>query len=213
MNINIPSIESPDNVVFFAMGSIITFILTTTGFYFKTRFERKSVFKKEIGVRAAEATQSVRGLANKMNTTEIHNCDEIGRVSSFDMTYFPSILRDGDTLNAFFGEVAETRYNQEQYLSDKIAAHLLVLERYIMELYPVAKKYVQNGTLLELGIALFEDFKKWSATLDELAANDMNRAVYKISAHTGRKWDKEKATAFEKMYNASCLKRIKDNEA
>ena len=212
MSIKIPSLENLDSITYFAVGSVITFLLTIAGFYFKTKFERKSEFKKEIGKRMAEAMKSVRDIANKLNMIEIYNLDEIGKVSSFDMTYYPSVLMDVDTLNEFFGEIAETRRNQDQYLSDKVAAHLFVLERYIMELYPVAKGYVHNNTLPELGIALFDDFKRWSATLEKLTVNDMNSGTYKISSHAGRKWEKEKTTAYEKMYNGSSLQKMKDSD-
>ena len=108
-------------------------------------------------------------------------------------------------------KVSDTRHLHEPYLSNKAAAFLLILERYLMEVANFIGNSKLQADTKRVGFLVHPDLQKIERALDDVIIHGINKPKYHLEAKRTRRYRYLKATLKKKYIDKSILMGIIDD--
>ena len=194
--------------------AIVTSLLTH---FFESRKLKKQqdiAFQESLGKRIIDAYIKTREVILQLETIEALpesiNFSRDNREKAEDLLYYPAIMEDIQTLSEYGIKVSDTRRQFEPYLSNKVAAFLLTLERYLMEVATFIGNYELQNKTKRVGILAHPDLQKIERALDDEIINQINRPKYYLESKRTRRYEHLKAALKKKYIDNSVLIGIID---
>lgn len=130
---------------------------------------------------------------------------------SEDYWAYKSIMESKETLDGFLQEIMKTRVRDEYWISNKLAAALLFLERYILRMQEFFARNIFDQDIYPYGLLFFKDLDRIYAYLIELINNEMNNPPIRNEIHNGKKWESAKNNV-ETLFNNTVLDKLEGND-
>lgn len=130
---------------------------------------------------------------------------------SEDFWVYKSIMENKEALQEFLQEIMETRVKDEYWISNKLAAALLFLERYILRMQEFFTRNIFEQDIYPYGLLFFKDLDRIYVYLIELINNEMNNPPIKNEIHNGKKWESAKNNV-EMRFNNTVLDKLEGND-
>lgn len=201
-----------DNTIF---GVIFGAFITYWFGILKMKKDRRLEYEKNIGLRISESLYEIREVEQLANAQERYDLVKDTDIPTFleskGFYIYPAIFTNAQTISDFFMTINDARSKHEIYLSYKLSAYLLYMDRYLMELALFMKEFKEKDYPY-LGLLLMLDIQKWQRDFDKAIVREINKNKLLLSSKTGWKWEFHKSRIDKKYWDGSVLKKIKDSE-
>lgn len=206
-------------VISFILGSsVLNDIITHFLYNNKLRKELKNRGDDIIANGIAESLCSFRDLELQITDQEIYDAENELNKRGSSVNFFegeviyPVILNDWSSFNSFLEQVRICRKRYERNLSCRLALNLAFIERYLMQLSLFVCENGGETTLPLWGTIIYYDLQKWQKRIDRLLIKEINKHIYKLESHAGRKWAILRGKEWEKQYKDTVLHFLLTNE-
>ena len=194
-------------------SGILNVFITHLLFGQKLKKERQEEYVKMLGEKICAAQLATRDLELQCESIEIYEIEKLLDDGGFDAhgrnAVYPAIFGSKESLVEFYDEVSNVRKAYEKYLDYSIAAHLLYIERYCMDLlYYLGEQGISTK---EAGLVFGIDIQAWRQSLEKILVRKINHPTFKIYDKNNKRWEKAKKKVDQDLYQKSILKKLKDN--
>ena len=178
----------------------------------KLKKELKSKGNNMIASKIQESLHAFRSLELKLSNIEIYDIEK--RLKDNDVKFFggeaiyPEIFNDWNSYNSFMKAINECRKLHEQYLSCRVALHLVFIERYLMQLNKFMSNFQDESLLPTFGTIFIFDLQLWQKKIDRILVKELNKYNLKLESHQTRKWQLLRKKIIEKQWNDTILHAI-----
>ncbi len=197
-----------------AITAIVTSLLTHAFDGRKLRKQQDIAFQESLGKKIVDAYIKTREIILQLETIEALpesiQFSRENREKAEELLYYPAIMKDIQALSEYGIKVSDTRRQYEPYLSNKAAAFLLILERYLMEVATFIGNYELQDKTKRVGILAHPDLQKIERAFDDEIINQINRPRYYLESKRTRRYEHLKAALKKKYIDNSVLMGIID---
>lgn len=194
--------------------AIVTSLLTHIFENRKLRKQQDIAFQESLGKKIVDAYIKTRENILQLETIEAlpesiqFSRENQGKAEK--LLYYPAIMEDIQTLSDYGRKVSDTRRQYEPYLSNKAAAFLLILERYLMEVATFIGNNNLQNTTKPVGMLVHPDLQKIGKAFDNVIVNEINKPRYYLASKRTRRYEHLKAVLKKKYIDNSVLMGVID---
>lgn len=196
--------------------AIVTALLTHISESRKLRKQQDIAFQESLGKKIVDAYIKTREIVLQLETIEALpesiQFSRENREKAEELLYYPAIMEDIQTASEYCMKVSDTRRQFEPYLSNKAAAFLLILERYLMEVATFVVNYKLQDRTKRVGILVHPDLQKIEKAFDNVIVNEINKPRYYLETKSTWKYKLTKAILKKKYIDNSILMDILDKD-
>lgn len=124
---------------------------------------------------------------------------------------YPEIMNSSQDTMVFFNELHELRAKYDTYFGKKVAAHIIYMYQYLMEMTTYIGTSGRMNIYRGMGCIFIVDIQRWYESLEKIVINDMNKCSVKMYRHKGFIWKIIRKMTFDKLYKKSMLVLIQND--